>query len=420
MIQIKNKAACYGCAACEQSCPEHCISMEADNEGFLYPRVDETACISCALCEKVCPMIHPYGERTPLLVLAACNRDETVRKASSSGGIFYSLAVKVIEEGGVVFGARFDNGWQVVIDYADTPEGIRAFMGSKYVQARTGTSFKDAKRFLNSGRKVLYSGTPCQIAGLLHYLRKPYDKLITVDVVCHGAPSPLVWGKYLDEVATAARKIAAVGFRDKRDGWKRFNFRMSYNAEGKAVDLYEYHGRNSYMRAFLSNLILRPSCGSCKAKCGRSLSDISLADYWGVGHYHPEMDDNRGTSLVLVNTDRGRAALKGIRMDSLVSTYQKASAYNVGLKPRTPFHPKRKVFFDRLKNADSVIELIEDTLHPTFKQQLKAVVRKGKYVAINLLKYITSGGVKQEVLISPHPHSRIYSISQQSPCPLAA
>ena len=198
MIHIADKHNCCGCSACASVCPRGCISMRADSEGFLYPEADAQACIDCGLCEKVCNELHPFTRSEPLKVLAAVNRDEAVRMKSSSGGLFHLLARRTIEEGGVVFGARFDSDWQVLIDYADTMEGVKAFMGSKYVQARIADSYKDARRFLSEGRKVLFSGTPCQIAGLHQFLRREYANLLTVDIVCHGTPSPKVWGLYLE------------------------------------------------------------------------------------------------------------------------------------------------------------------------------------------------------------------------------
>src|SRR5574344_829304 len=164
MINITDKHNCCGCSACASICPKHCITMQADNEGFLYPKVNETDCIDCGLCEKVCHELHPFEERKPEKVYAAINKDQEVRLKSSSGGIFYLLAEKTIAEGGVVFGARFDEQWQVVIDYAETMEGVKAFMCSKYVHARMATAYTDAKRFLTDGRKVLFSNTPCQMA----------------------------------------------------------------------------------------------------------------------------------------------------------------------------------------------------------------------------------------------------------------
>lgn len=166
MISIKDKQDCCGCAACVQRCPKQCITLHEDNEGFLYPQVDESLCIDCGLCEKVCPVINQADERTPLGVYAVKNPNESVRMQSSSGGVFTMLAEHIIDEGGVVFGACFDECWEVVHSYAETKEALAKFRGSKYVQSKIGSTYQQAEGFLKSGRKVLFSGTPCQIAGL--------------------------------------------------------------------------------------------------------------------------------------------------------------------------------------------------------------------------------------------------------------
>ena len=379
MIKITNKVDCCGCSACAMKCPKHCITMHADNEGFLYPKVNEADCIDCGLCEKVCHELHPFEERKPLNVYAAINKDEEIRLKSSSGGIFYLLAEKTISEGGVVFGARFDEDWQVVIDYADTLEGIKPFMGSKYLQARTATAFKDAEAFLKQGRKVLFSGSPCQIAGLHHYLRKEYDNLTTVDFVCHGVPSPKVWQRYLDEVVTSGKQaINDVKFRNKSNGWKKFNFVLSYNQEEKTHSLCSWHQQNHYMRAFLSDMILRPSCHECRAKQGSSHSDITIADFWGINIEMPEMDDDKGTGLVLVNTDKGRQALDWSKVTQKESSIEVASKYNGGLSSITKPHPKLAEFFDALDASPSVIDLIDKSLRPSFKSRIKLSLRRYK------------------------------------------
>lgn len=200
MIRIDRPTDCCGCEACAQRCPKQCIAMHADAEGFLYPRINTAACIDCGLCEQVCPVLRPAAPRTPTAVYAAKNPDERIRMESSSGGVFTLLAERTIRAGGVVFGARFDEAWEVVHDSTETIEGLAAFRGSKYVQSRIGTSFARAEEFLKQGRQVLFTGTPCQIAGLNRFLRRSYDNLLTVDVVCHGVPSPLVWRRYLDEI----------------------------------------------------------------------------------------------------------------------------------------------------------------------------------------------------------------------------
>ena len=198
MIAIKEKHNCCGCSACVQVCPKQCIRMYADNEGFLYPQVNSTICIDCGLCEKVCPVINQNKPNVPLSVYAAKNINEEVRIKSSSGGIFTLLAEQIISEGGVVFGARFNENWEVVHDYTETIDGLESFRGSKYVQSSISDNFKVAKQFLKEGRKVLFSGTPCQIAGLKKFLQKEYENLLTMEVVCHGVPSPMVWRDYID------------------------------------------------------------------------------------------------------------------------------------------------------------------------------------------------------------------------------
>ena len=193
MIEIKDKSQCCGCNACVQRCPKQCIAMCEDEEGFLYPEGDEAICIDCGLCENVCPVINQADARIPLQVYAAKNTDEKIRMHSSSGGVFSILAEQTIKQGGVVFGARFDENWEVKHDYTETIDGVSVFRGSKYVQSKTGDTFKQAEQFLKQNRKVLFSGTPCQIVALKRYLKKEYENLLLVDFICHGVPSPGVW-----------------------------------------------------------------------------------------------------------------------------------------------------------------------------------------------------------------------------------
>lgn len=393
LIKLNGGGYCTACSSCLHSCPKHCITMQTDSEGFLYPMVNKEDCIDCGLCEKVCHELHPYEQRKPLNVYAAINKDEDIRLKSSSGGIFYLLAEKTISDGGVVFGARFDEVWQVVIDYAETMEGVKPFMGSKYVQARTASAFKDAEAFLKRGRKVLFSGSPCQIAGLHHYLRKEYDNLTTVDFVCHGVPSPKVWQRYLDEVVKSGKRaINDVKFRNKSNGWKRFNFVLSYNQEEKTHSLCSWHQQNHYMRAFLSDMILRPSCHECRAKQGSSHSDITIADFWGIHIEMPEMDDDKGTGLVLVNTEKGRQALDWSKVTKKESSVEVASKYNGGLSSITKPHPKRADFFAALDASPSVIDLIDKSLRPSFKIRIRLSLRRYKQLIKRVLKKLIGGG----------------------------
>lgn len=324
MITIKDKKDCCGCHVCASICAKHCITMQSDEEGFLYPVVDKDACTDCGLCEKVCPVINQSEPRKPLKVYAAKNKNEEIRRQSSSGGIFTLLAERVIVEGGVVFGARFDENWDVIHSWADTIEGIAAFRGSKYVQSTIGDTYREAKDFLKQGRKVLFSGTPCQIAGLKKYLRKDYDNLLTVDVVCHGVPSPRIWNEYLKSLHLT--NIGAISHKDKSTGWRGYSFSIK-DTEGRLI-FTEKASKNKYLKAFVSNLTLRPSCFSCSSKSGKSLSDVTLADYWGIEHLLPQMDDNNGTSFLCGNTQRGVEIISQLGAELKETDYQKSVPYN--------------------------------------------------------------------------------------------
>lgn len=319
MIHIKSKEQCCGCSACLHICPKHSISFKEDKEGFLYPEIDTKTCVDCGLCEKVCPVINQDNERLPLKVFAAKHPDDEIRMSSSSGGIFTLLAEQIIDEGGVVFGAKFNDNWEVVHDFAETKDGLIPFRGSKYVQSRIGDSYTIAESFLKSGRKVMFTGTPCQIAGLKKYLRNEYENLLAVDFVCHGVPSPMVWRKYLQEeiarhgevgkntVLTSPKEmpvLTGINFRDKSTGWKKYSFALSFSkspdAGGQNTILSSEFYNNPYMQAFLSNLSLRQSCYSCAAKSGKSGADITIGDFWGIENVMSTEDDDKGVSLVLI------------------------------------------------------------------------------------------------------------------------
>ncbi|MCM1313384.1 MAG: Coenzyme F420 hydrogenase/dehydrogenase, beta subunit C-terminal domain [Bacteroides sp.] len=397
MINITNKRGCCGCSACLQKCPQQCIDMREDKEGFLYPHVNTECCIDCGLCETVCPFLHPGGEHVPKKVLAVINNDDKVRMASSSGGVFTLIAERVINGGGVVFGARFDDDWQVVFDYTENMDGLAAFRGSKYVQSRIDGSYRMCERFLKSGRRVLFTGSPCQIAGLNHYLRKPYKNLLTCDFVCHGVPSPKVWQMYLKEVVAAGTKaVSDIKFRNKAEGWKRFNFIIAYDKGKQRMSLSSFHGHNHFMRAFLSDLILRPSCYSCKAKQGCSGSDLTIADFWGVGNHYPEMDDDKGTSLVMINSDKGMEAIDFARVRYQEAEYAIAARYNAGLKSCVRIHPKRERFFSELDGCNDVVGLITKYTRPSVRSRLHHLSARAKKLIKRILNI--GGGVKKPLV----------------------
>lgn len=234
------------------------------------------------------------------------NKDE--REKSSSGGIFILLAKKVIEGNGVVFGARFDENWRVVHGYAENIEDVIPFLTSKYVQSSMGNMFRKAKEFLKNNRIVLFSGTPCQISGLKSYLGKEYSNLLTVDFICHGVPSPKVWEEYLKDKANG-KTIRAINFRDKTEGWKKFSLKIEFE-DGSIYRGTQF--QDPYLKGFLKDIYLRPSCYQCLNKGIKRISDITLADFWGIEHVKPELFDDRGISAVLVHSVRGEITLRGV------------------------------------------------------------------------------------------------------------
>ena len=301
-IKLASKQDCTGCSACSTTCPTNSIVMRKDNEGFLQPSIDPKTCIECHKCEHSCPIISPkpIDISDPNSYVARSNSDN-VLKQSTSGGIFYTLAEWIINKKGVVFGARFNEQWELVHDYTETIEGLKPFMRSKYIQSSTGDTFKQAKQFLQQGRYVLFVGTPCQIGGLKSYLHKEYDNLLLVDFVCHGVPSPKIWKKYLKEKCSTS-EVSYVSFRDKEKGWDGlYEMKINYGKKSYRSD----SERDEYLYGFLNNYSLRQCCYSCKFKSRSRHSDITIADAWGVEEYMPTMYSKKGASLVLIHTLKG-------------------------------------------------------------------------------------------------------------------
>ena len=310
MIDIKDKSLCTGCTACVSACPVQCIVMRRDREeGFDYPVANPDLCIGCGKCESVCPVLNPMKESRPMASFAArCGND---MKDSSSGGVFPKLASEVIANGGKVYGAAFDEEFNVVHKEIADIEGINELRGSKYVQSELYSTFEDIKYDLEDGTMALFSGTPCQVAGLKKYLGKDSPLLLTVDSACHGVPGPGLWTMYRKALSERHGTLTHVAFRDKGRGWCHYDF----NVNGKVVP----YMKDPYMALFAQDMTLRPSCYRCPVRNGRSGSDLTLADLWNVAEALPEMDDDRGVSLILVNTPKGQSALDaaGVRYRSL-------------------------------------------------------------------------------------------------------
>lgn len=397
MIKITDKSDCCGCKACIQVCPQKCISMFEDEEGFLYPQVNQEKCIDCGLCEKVCPVLNQNLPRKPLKTYAVKNKDEKIRLKSSSGGVFTLLAEYIINRNGVVFGAKFDKKWKVIHDYTETIEGLANFRGSKYVQSDIGNCFNEAREFLKKGRLVLFTGTPCQIAGLKLFLRKEYENLITVDVACHGVPSPKIWKEYLTELKkefenkthNSKAEISQVFFRDKSTGWKQycFNikgflmFKRANTEKREKFDFREFSSQNLFMKGFIGDLYLRPSCFSCPSKELKSGSDITIADFWGVNITIPEIDDDKGISLVFCNTKKGEDFFENLpHLFKKETDYLSAVKYNSAIISSVSEPPKRGIFYQNYSKGMSfkrnIISCTRLPLIILIKKEIKQLIKR--------------------------------------------
>lgn len=373
MIKIAEKQNCCGCNACGDICPKLAISFPVDKEGFWYPEVDMHKCIDCGLCEKICPCLNEKEKLKPIAVYAAVNTDEKTRMNSSSGGIFWALVNKTINEGGLVFGAGFDKEWMVCHSSADTIEDAKKFQGSKYVQSRVTGCYKQVKEALINGRKVLFSGTACQIAALKNYLRKDYENLQTIDVVCHGVPSPGIWKDYIT-TQYYSKTIQNIEFRDKRGGWRNYGFSVLFT-DGTVFK--ESHNKNLYMQGFLHDLYLRPSCHSCKFKAGRCGSDVTLGDFWGIEKVAPEMDDNLGVSIVLINSMKGKELFSDLPFITKEVDFDVAIKGNPCILSASSEKKWRSEFMDRYKNKEGLnaISILIDTMRPSFIERIKCKFR---------------------------------------------
>ena len=297
-----------------------------------------------------------------------------------------------MSQGGVVFGVCWDKDWRLIFDYAETRDDLSRFRGSKYLQAHVGDAYIKAEKFLKLGRQVLFTGTACQIAGLKKYLRRDYDNLLAVDVICHGAPSPQVWKKYLDEQLRfieqergSRYQIESINFRDKTVGWKNYNFSIGLKvADGKVEYFTQPSSHNIFMRGFLRDFYLRPSCYSCPAKSGKGGSDITLGDFWGINQLKPEIDDDRGISAVMVNTPRGASCLGSLSLEQCSMSYDDVCRYNLALVRSVACPPQRIKFFERY-GKESFFALVSDLCRISLARR---VVNKIKGILRRIYKMI--------------------------------
>lgn len=337
-IELADYRQCTGCEACCNICPTDCLEMKNDGEGFLFPVRDDARCIRCHRCERVCPILYPiptHSESTK--AYASMSKHTSMRLESSSGGIFSEISGQILQGEGLVYGAAYASDFSVRHIAIRQKNDLSLLRGAKYAQSRIFYAYREAENALKRDMPVLFSGTPCQIAGFKKYLNGDYDNLLTIDFVCHGIPSPFVWEKYLSyqrtkDMAGTNNSLVAVNLRSKRTGWSRYGYSTSFSySDGKEVSC--LNNQNLFMNLFVNDYINRESCASCPFKGYTRVSDITLGDFWGIWNIDPEFDDNKGTSLVLIHTNKGMKMFREIEpdIDYKVVSLEDASRENTSL-----------------------------------------------------------------------------------------
>lgn len=372
MIKVDDKTKCSGCMACYNICPQKCISMIEDEEGFLYPKVDMDTCVNCGLCDRTCPLNEKNNKKYGVVQSEIVqNKDLEVLRQSTSGGAFTPIAQYVLQKNGVVFGVEMDADSNFVKHIkVEREESLIRFRNSKYVQSYVGNSLDDAKQELQKGRLVCFSGTPCQIQGLKNYLHKEYENLITVDVVCRGVPSPGVWKKYTDYLKRKG-KLSSVRFRDKSLGYQYSTMEVVYK-DGKI----ERNGIESdqWLRMFFSGMILRPSCPTCNFRSVERCSDFTIWDCFNVSDLTKDLDETKGATRMLVHTKRGQEIFNEIR-DRFYVVDADVNTVTVGITEKPDFNKKKHEFIQDY-NKLSMEELLNKWFPMTFKVKTKKLVRR--------------------------------------------
>lgn len=379
---------CTGCHACFSICPKRAIEMKPDERGFLQPVINYDLCVGCKLCQKTCPLntadMKSAGD--PIAYAAYSLNDENHRN-SSSGGIFSLLASEILRKGGTVYGAAFSEDLRV--EHKRITKDIRPLQTSKYVQSRIGDMFSCVEQDIRNGKKVLFSGTPCQIGGLYSYLRqKKLDtgNLLTVDLICHGVPSPLLWEKHLNSISSGRKPVFA-NFRDKRLSWGGFSLTCRFdNGTEYSVEA----GQDAYMQGFFANMTLRESCYTCQFKSVSRMADITLADYWGVEKYTPGMVDRNGTSAVIIHSPKGQYYFDILRKQIKSEKVPISSilAGNKSMVQSVIPHPRRNMFWEKAiqQQFECYEDIIVRLLVPTMTEKINLWVVKLKRIGKRLEK----------------------------------
>lgn len=353
MIEIKDKKNCTSCFACYNICPKNAIIMKEDKEGFKYPKIDKSKCVNCGLCDKVCPIINRKSEtnknnKRPKII-AAWSKDNNIRLDSTSGGVFSEIAKKIYNEGGYVCGAIYNKEWLVEHYISNDIKDLERLRSSKYLQSDVNDIFRQIKKLLEENKKVLICGSPCQIVGLYNFLGKDYENLYTLDFICRGMNSPKIFKGYIQSLEDRYKsKVVNIKFKHKIHGWHNFSTKIDFE-NGKTYIGGRYE--DSYMIGYLKyNAFMRPSCYDCQFKELPRRGDITLADFWGIEKINPKLDQNKGTSMILINSQKGEELFDNIKegLDFEEIKSEKVFNENVCMKESVKETKERKEVFNNI------------------------------------------------------------------------
>lgn len=395
MINLVEREECTSCMACYNACPKSAVKIIRDKKGFYYPEIDNDLCIECGSCIQVCPMLgvyeHSNKNKYKQKYIACWNKDKFVRKQSSSGGIFSLLSKIIIKGGGVVYGVAFDADYMPIFTRIETEDNISLLRGSKYVQSNVGDAYRNVKKDLKIGKKVLFAGSPCQIAGLKKYLQKEYNSLLLVDIICHGVPSPEVWKRYLQDISgdNYSSKIKAISFRDKSISWFNFCMRIEFSDRTNYLVSKEY---DPYLLAFLNDYITKDRCHRCPYTSFEREGDVTIADFWQYSSDTKKMRNTEdGISLFIVNNEKGEKIFHLIEEDVsyVFKTKKEALISNQCLQTPYKKNEKSAEFWDRFFKGESVKEIMMDFYpngnRPSFLYKLHKFYWDNKYRIPNVI-----------------------------------